>query len=837
MFYKRRLCIDVLLFVLLVTYDTAVLAQALPTKSINDFAPQAKTLFERITGVKVPLIDSRVQAMAERLLKNDLEGAVSIPIKDPLFTNVKARNLALRLTNKSNSVNVDFNDTAALILGIIRDNTDFREIFTAPYYYDVASAASYGNPNSFYFTNSLIEADTNFLDLNAGLVKIANQRIPLSVGVGQITKINAEFNAKKTDAQERNKKMHAVLLTAQQPDPAGVLTTQGFAKTQYSGGTNRRPVEFVVKNFLCSSMPEIGDASASDAYVGKDVDRFFGGSYSNYTNNCKSCHTVMDGFRGAFAKVNYNNFYGAALSGRQSMAHGSFSKNTNPSHQKWLNDVINYGTLKTELEAKGQMSTLYKNLSTALVRDYTLATKSFVPSAPVTFAEAQDLEIFRNQVSMLAPEQLNTQYMAFIKANPTVNPQELDARIALGHINDMTNNPIKPGSASDLFLKFVTAKMPAAWSFYKKEAYVYAIKNFKAVKGTAVYLSVETNKTLVGTPFSSVLPTLAAVGSPLRSSILKDSSAAGKVVDANVNNNWLAANSFIIYFRSTADLILSKNVSEIVESNKINFDYIYANKNNANIKNEYGPNCVGLASVKTASSFFQCELEYKKEKSILASYILSKMSANKAPAEVIQGVTYFFNTNPTPIFPNAYIGFRRGAWYAYLQSIDNYYEHASGGFDVNTEVANKMTGGADPNGYTITDDSFVNLASDSYGWRGPYASGGSGLNQFGHMIADSKAFSSCMTQKVYTSLCIQPQAPAAGASTAEKISFAKQSAELKTSLKKWTFQFESSGYKIKDLYKQMSMDPNCNLMRSYEISQIIDGSTSNLVNKNAKGAK
>lgn len=71
-------------------------------------------------------------------------------------------------------------------------------------------------------------------------------------------------------------------------------------------GTNRRLVQYTVKQFACFEMSEWADATASDIRVGRDVDRAPGGETSKFLTTCKSCHSVMDGFRGAFAKYDFD---------------------------------------------------------------------------------------------------------------------------------------------------------------------------------------------------------------------------------------------------------------------------------------------------------------------------------------------------------------------------------------------------------------------------------------------------------------------------------------------------------------------------------------------------
>ena len=86
------------------------------------------------------------------------------------------------------------------------------------------------------------------------------------------------------------------------PAPAGLLTTRQWMSEHAIAGTSRRLIEFTFREFLCSPMETVADNTGPDDVVGRDVDRFPGGSHSKYTSSCRACHTIMDGFRPAFAR-------------------------------------------------------------------------------------------------------------------------------------------------------------------------------------------------------------------------------------------------------------------------------------------------------------------------------------------------------------------------------------------------------------------------------------------------------------------------------------------------------------------------------------------------------
>jgi len=97
--------------------------------------------------------------------------------------------------------------------------------------------------------------------------------------------------------------------TVVNPDAAGVLTSRGFMQAHAIAGTNRRLVEYSFREFLCIPIDQWADSSAPEKYIGRDVDRFPGGDHLKFTTTCRACHTVMDGLRGAFARVTFSSNY------------------------------------------------------------------------------------------------------------------------------------------------------------------------------------------------------------------------------------------------------------------------------------------------------------------------------------------------------------------------------------------------------------------------------------------------------------------------------------------------------------------------------------------------
>lgn len=695
----------------------------------------AKKIYERTTGVKISLKDSVVEQMAKEIKNNNLVGAAKIATQSPAFTNVRARNFALRLSNKSNSVGVDLNDMATMIIGIIRDDEDFREILTSKNHYQIKNITFYKNYLEFSARNPATEADDKILDLHQNIEKISKPPfIMTTINAGKVAAIGAET---LTQSEKNVKISEQGIELKENPDPAGILTTNYFAQSQFSGGSNRRGVEFVVKNFLCSSMPEIGNPNASDAFVGRDVDRFVGGSNSNYVNNCKSCHTVMDGLRSAFAKVDYAAFYQDMVTGNNGLAYGGFANQLSDARAVWTDVDFNQSPLEKELRSKGASSTLVANTTLAYNLDYSFPLKStYSAETSTTYADKKSKMISTMNTNLL-------------------------------------------------------------------------LKNTDGVAApNAAYLSMaqKFNRVLLSSSFRDVVAELASRAN-LKDQILINPAIAYSA--ANTKPAWLAIKNNLHYFILTADTSVGGARDEVATDKKTILYDIFANKTlPANIA-KYNQTCLdkwdqskvdaqasesGKNSVRFSMSqaFLICDLEFRKNLSFISEQLLLKLKTNGASAELQVGANELLLINHVNMFFNADRA-RRDYFNRYLQSQNRLISFGGTNFNGDTGVANKLNNGSFTYGAEVKTDDFTNLASASFGWRGPNKDGGSGLNQFGRMIADSQAFSSCMTKKIFQSVC-----------------YKDLSADPKL-LKKWTQQFEVN-YKVKNLVADMVVSNECGLI-------------------------
>lgn len=259
----------------------------------------AKWIFERLTGVKWAADNPLVVQAAGMVAAGARNQAAALAVQQPQFLNVVVKNFGLEMSTREETIRLPLNDFTATIMGVTRDGTDARELLYGNFFYvgdparipaDIPNVIA--DPNQ--LGSEVLRSNSHFEDLddkarrlNIGdvLLRVNNQRV--------ITAITDNGDNPDTYTIANN------------PDPGGILTSRTWLGAHAIAGTNRRPFEYTVRQFLCMPIEGIADAGASDVRIGRDIDRFPGGDHMKFQTSCKSCHTVMDGFRGAWARWDF----------------------------------------------------------------------------------------------------------------------------------------------------------------------------------------------------------------------------------------------------------------------------------------------------------------------------------------------------------------------------------------------------------------------------------------------------------------------------------------------------------------------------------------------------
>jgi len=224
-------------------------------------------LYRRLAGVPLSLSDPRLAQMEAHVARGDFKSAATIATEDPNFYRLTLKQWATRLSNKDESPFPVLNDFSAMVIGAARDGMDARLLLAGNFGYH-APKAGYSNTR----------------------------------GVGD------NLHYEKLEEQRTDLKKELEIVKPQWPGfrhSAGLLTSRAWAEAHYSDGTNRRAVEFAIKEFLCTPMVAWKEAGLPDRFVGRDVDRRPGGNPENFQMQCRTCHAGMDAMRGAFARFDF----------------------------------------------------------------------------------------------------------------------------------------------------------------------------------------------------------------------------------------------------------------------------------------------------------------------------------------------------------------------------------------------------------------------------------------------------------------------------------------------------------------------------------------------------
>ncbi len=190
--------------------------------------------------------------------------AAYIAMENSSFYNVTLKNFAAPWTNEAQSVFVPLNDYSATVIGMIRDDLDFRTVLSDNIIYTGASTSPAYQNNS----NAHYEAiEDSGADLKTELSRSTQTAV---------TGLDANATA-------------------------GVMTTRAAAREFFVDGTNRAMLRFTMMNHLCNDMEQVKDGTRPADRIRQDVSRSPGGDSRIFMNSCIGCHAGMDPLAQAFA--------------------------------------------------------------------------------------------------------------------------------------------------------------------------------------------------------------------------------------------------------------------------------------------------------------------------------------------------------------------------------------------------------------------------------------------------------------------------------------------------------------------------------------------------------
>jgi hypothetical protein len=240
---------------------------------------QARRMYERLTGTPPSeSLLSRLEDMVGGGSIAELEATAAFiinPAQDHSknFYSVTLKNFASPWTNRDQSVFAPLNDYTATVIGLVKDDADFRQVlFEDVVYIGSGSGVPAYSPTS----NAHYEAlESNSVDLR-GLTRTTQ----------------SSLNGLPPAAT------------------AGVITSRAGAEAFFIDGTNRAMFRFTLLNHMCRDLEQVHDTSRPPDRIRQDVTRSPGGDSSVFNNNCLGCHAVMDSMAQAFAYYDFDETLG-----------------------------------------------------------------------------------------------------------------------------------------------------------------------------------------------------------------------------------------------------------------------------------------------------------------------------------------------------------------------------------------------------------------------------------------------------------------------------------------------------------------------------------------------
>ena len=281
--------------------------------SISPARARALVLFTGLTGVTIPIDDSRLLIMEPLIAAGNEADAVKIATADASFYNIRVADMFRKISTREENILAPLSDLVATGVGVVRDGINAKELLTGNFTYQMDPALGYtydssGNPQAI---QGLPPGADGTDVINLAAPKFLNMMIyndyyrfieSLNLSLFNVlTRVNGQLVLANRDVAGNGVQGNPV----PNPDPAGMLSTRAWSLSTETAGTNRRAVEYSFREFMCTPMANMADASMPDDHVGRDVDRAPGGNVATYQTTCKACHNVMDGFRPAFAHFDF----------------------------------------------------------------------------------------------------------------------------------------------------------------------------------------------------------------------------------------------------------------------------------------------------------------------------------------------------------------------------------------------------------------------------------------------------------------------------------------------------------------------------------------------------
>ncbi|HKU13341.1 MAG TPA: hypothetical protein VJQ52_03045 [Steroidobacteraceae bacterium] len=232
---------------------------------------QAKRMYDRLTGT--PPSPAMLDQLEPLVASDPADAALFIMNNSSTFYSVTLKNFATPWTNRDQTVFAPLNDYTATVIGMVRDDLDFRGVLSE----DIAYIGQNTTPAYSNTSNAHYEAmESNNADLRTVLQRTTQ----------------SSLNGLPPDAT------------------AGIITSRAASEAFFIDGTNRAMFRFTLLNHLCHDMEQVHDTSRPPDRIRQDVTRSPGGDSALFLNNCIGCHSGMDPMAQAFAYYDFDETQG-----------------------------------------------------------------------------------------------------------------------------------------------------------------------------------------------------------------------------------------------------------------------------------------------------------------------------------------------------------------------------------------------------------------------------------------------------------------------------------------------------------------------------------------------
>ncbi len=228
---------------------------------------QAVQIHNRVAGV--PPSEAVLLQMAAQIDAGQVAEAVKIAMNNESFYSVTLKNMATPWTNRDQTVFAPLNDYTATVIGLVRDDADFRTALYDDVIYtsNASGLPAYSNSNNEHYE--------------------ALENLGISLKDTLVRRTQSTINGLPASAT------------------SGIITSRAAAKAFFIAGTNRAMFRFTLVNHLCRDLEQVHDTSLVPDFIRQDVSRSPGGDSRVFLNNCIGCHNGMDPMAKAYAYYDY----------------------------------------------------------------------------------------------------------------------------------------------------------------------------------------------------------------------------------------------------------------------------------------------------------------------------------------------------------------------------------------------------------------------------------------------------------------------------------------------------------------------------------------------------